>query len=356
MDLNDFLRERRPRWRRLGELLDRVRNYQLGSLSPREVDELFSLYRLTSSDLNLVQTRTGNPSLVEYLEELVGQAYAVLSVPRRASFFRSWWMIVRHYFPAALRAERRIVAVSAMTLLAGILFGFVATLVSPRSVEVFLPAEHLTESPHERVARLEQSEREGNRSVGSADQHAVFTVFLFNNNIRVSVLGFALGLTFGIGTIIVLFYNGAMLGSIAALYLADHEMKFFIAWVGPHGVIELPCVVFACAAGLLLARTQLRRSEGTTLGQIRAIRPKLVDLLVGTSTLLVIAGTIEGGFSQINQPTISYWFKIGVAIILFILLLVYIFVVRVKPRPAAGEAEATLALPPAPAATRAASL
>ena len=203
---------------------------------------------------------------------------------------------------------------------------------SQRYAEVFLPPEHLQESPRERVARLESMERGGNRKINSADMHAAFTVFLFNNNIRVSVLAFALGLTFGVGTLIVLFYNGAMLGSLAALYLLDGQAKFFIAWVGPHGSVELPCTIFAGTAGLMLAARQLRRSEGSFLSQVRVIRPTLVDLLIGTATLLVVAGCIEGGFSQINEPTITYWFKIAVAITLFGALIAYLFFMPVKER------------------------
>jgi uncharacterized membrane protein SpoIIM required for sporulation len=198
---------------------------------------------------------------------------------------------------------------------------------------MFLPAANVQETPHQRVARLEQSERDGTRVIGNAGDNARFTVFLFNNNIRVSVLAFALSLTFGIGTLIVLFYNGAMLGSLAALYMLDGEGKFFIAWVGPHGSIELPCAMFAGAAGLMIAARQLRRNDGPFLTQIRKIRPKLIDLIIGTSTLLVLAGTIEGGFSQINEPTISYTFKIAVAITLFSALLAYLFLMPAKPRP-----------------------
>ena len=101
MDLNSFLRDRRPRWQRLGTLLDRIDARGLHALAPSEADELFSLYRLTSSDLNLVQTRTANPSLVDFLEALVARAYAQLMLPRRITLFRNYWLILRHYFPAA---------------------------------------------------------------------------------------------------------------------------------------------------------------------------------------------------------------------------------------------------------------
>ena len=335
MDFNHFLRDRRDRWQRLADLLDRIEAGGLGALSPKEADEFYSLYRLTSSDLSLVQTRTGNLSVVDYLEGLVARAYANLQVPRKARFFQAWWTILRHYFPAAMRAQWKAFAASSATLIAGMLVGFIATYAAPDSAVAFLPAEHLQESPRDRVASLEQMERDGKTRITGAGDHTVFTVFLFNNNIRVSILAFALGLTFGAGTIIVLFYNGAMIGSLAAMYLMDGVGTFFIAWVGPHGAIELPCVIFAGAAGMILAGLQLRRDRGTFRAQLRAARPQLVDILIGTSTLLVIAGIIEGGFSQINEPTLPYWFKILVAASLFGVLIAYLFYMPAKPRPRA---------------------
>ncbi len=193
----------------------------------READEFFSLYRLTSSDLNLVQTRTASPSLLEYLEDLIARAYSQLQSPRKAGFFRAWWMILRYYFPAALRSEWRPLTVSAATVVFGILVGLGATMARPSSAQVFLPPEHLDESPRDRVGRLEEAERGGNHRINSADEHAALTVFLFNNNIRVSVLAFALGVTFGVGTIIMLFYNGAMVGSLAALLFRRRSREVF---------------------------------------------------------------------------------------------------------------------------------
>ncbi len=337
MDLNAFLHSRQSRWLRLSQLLDRIDERGIAALSPLEADEFFRLYRLTSSDLNLVQTRTGNPTLLDYLEALVARAYGTLSVPKRANPFKAWWMILRHYFPAAIRAEYRMFLLSVLILLAGTLCGGVATAIAPRMAEVFLPAENLAEDSRDRVARLEKQEREGVSQVNTATDHGVFTTFLFSHNIRVSVLAFALGLSFGIGTAVMLFYNGAMLGSLAALYWSNGVFVFFVAWVGPHGSIELPCVMFAGTAGFLLARTQLRRGEGSVTVQIRRIRPQLVDLVVGASTLLVLAGFIEGGFSQINEPTLPYALKISVAAALFTALLVYLFRIPVKPRPAEVE-------------------
>lgn len=327
MDINQFLRQRKPRWNRLTIMLDRIDAKGLRDLSSIDVEEFFTLYRLVSSDLNLVQTRTANPALLEYLEGLVGRAYANLSVPRRLHPLRGLWKILRHRFPAVMRREKKLLTLAASTMLLGALFGFIMTFLTPRTAEVFLVPfpSHLTESPRARVNRLEALERHGKTRINSSGTHARFTTQLFTNNIRVTILGFALGLTFGIGTIIVLFYNGAILGSLAALYLQDGVIVFFLAWVGPHGSIELPCILFGCTAGLMLSRAQFRRDEGSLRQQFRQLRPDLVAIIIGTSVFLVLAGFIEGGFSQINEPTLPYPFKILVAVVLFLAFLAYLF-------------------------------
>ncbi len=337
VDLNQFIRIKRPRWERLAYLLDRVEQRSLGALAPDELDELFRLYRLSASDLNWAQTQTGNPALIEYLESTVARAYSLLAPPARARPVRAWWRIMRHRFPAAVRAERRVFALSAAIFVLGGLFGALATIADPDLSMVFLPAEHLTETPSERVADLEEEERNGGRVDGG--MFTIFSSFLFTHNIRVCVFAFGLGLTFGVGTAVVLLYNGAMLGCITWRYFDDGVGEFFVAWVGPHGSIELPCVVFAGAAGFILGRAQWRSARTPLWQRLAEQRPKLLALVVGTSTWLVVAGVIEGGFSQINEPTLPYPLKIAVAGLLFAMLMGYLFVLPVDEaagRDAAG--------------------
>jgi uncharacterized membrane protein SpoIIM required for sporulation len=232
-----------------------------------------------------------------------------------------------------VRREAVLLGVSTGLFLAGTIFAFVATLVRPSLADAFLPTEHLTEPPSARVARLEELERSGQSPIESGGEHAAFTTFLFTHNIRVSCLAFALGFTLGIGTAAVLLMNGAMLGSLAALYLDDGQMRFFTAWIGPHGSIELPCIFLAGMGGLMIARMQFRRDRGTLVEQFRRSRSEMVSLVVGFSTLLILAGIVEGGFSQINEPTISYTLKQSVASILFAGLLGYLFVLPIRKSP-----------------------
>jgi uncharacterized membrane protein SpoIIM required for sporulation len=332
MDLNQLLANRRPRWDRLEVLLQRVEQRGFANLTPNEAEELYRLYRLTSSDLNLVQTRTGHPAIVDALEALVGRAYAVLSVPRRVRPMRGWWRIMRHRFPHAVRAHWLMLLLAALVMAAGTAFGAAVTATQPGTETVFLNSHigrpHLEQSPSARVAELER--RQTKHGLVSAQSQTAMTAFLSTNNIRVTLLAFGLGLTFGLGTAIVLFFNGAMLGSLAWLYWQDGVFTFFVAWIGPHGAIELPCILFGAMAGLIVARCQWQKEGGTLWQRIREQGRPLMDLLIGAATLLVLAALIEGGFSQLVEPAVPYELKIVVAATLFGALAAYLFIMPVN--------------------------
>ncbi len=58
---------------------------------------------------------------------------------------------------------------------------------------------------------------------------------------------------------------------------------------------------------------------------VQAQRNDLMYLLIGCAHMLVLAGLIEGGFSQITAPIIPYFLKIFFAGALFATLIAYLF-------------------------------
>ena len=328
MPLGRFRENRHERWRRLDQLLDRVAREEFSGLSAADAEEFYTLYRLAASDLNLVQTRAGHPALHDYLEALVARAHAALAAPRPGRLWPAWKHMIRHAFPAAVRRQRAAVGAAAALLLAGALFGGVLTLTVPDAAMAFLGGsfpDHLR-PPSERVDR-----DTGDAAPAlPASAQLTFAVYLFCNNARVSALAFALGFTFGIGTAILLFYNGAILGCVAARYFADGFGVFFLAWAGPHGSVELPCVALAGAAGLILGRA-LWRGRGRLAERLLPERSDLVAMLAGVTAWLMLAGAVEAGFSQLHPPLMPYAVKLGIAAVLFAGFLYYLYGMPVDP-------------------------
>jgi uncharacterized membrane protein SpoIIM required for sporulation len=200
-----------------------------------------------------------------------------------------------------------------------------AVLVDRANGPRLIPGDFFTESPRERVARIEHDDER----IDSTEKAMLFGASLYTHNIQVSFLAFSLGALTYIGALWLLFYNGVILGAIATMYVLDGVTTFFVAWVGPHGALELPSIIFGAAAGLLAGRALLMPGDLTRAASLRRVLPSVWRMMIGTALTLVLAGIIEGGFSQFSAKTIPYPVKISVAVLLFSALMTYLFVRRV---------------------------
>ena len=137
----------------------------------------------------------------------------------------------------------------AITML-GVLFGGCATLFDEEAKAALVPPmfAHVMQSPTERIDAEESSH-------GPDASKTQFSAMLMTNNIKVSLFAMALGMTYGIGTIALLFYNGAILGLVTFDFVAtgSRETVFMIGWLLPHGSIEIPAILLGGQAGLMLA-------------------------------------------------------------------------------------------------------
>ena len=117
---------------------------------------------------------------------------------------------------------------------------------------------------------------------------------IMSNNIWVSTMTFAGGITGGVLTVYALAMNGIDLGAVLGLYQSKGILSLILRFVAPHGVLELSAITFSGAAGLLIASAFLlpgvmTRREALIVRGRRAIR-----LLAATVLMLVVAGSIEG--------------------------------------------------------------
>ncbi len=309
LDIDQFVARERPHWKQLEGLVNRCESQHGRKLSLDEIRTLHFLYRRCASDLAQVQAIAGESALRTYLENLVARAYAQVQAGdvRRPALTRIISFLF-HEFPRSLRRRAWALALSTGIFTIGALFGAIVVAVNVENKEIVLPFSHLLGDPSERVAMEEAGSEMGG-------MHATFSAQLISNNIQVSILCFALGLTFGLGTVLVLFYNGAILGAVAYDYIMAGESTFLIGWLLPHGSVEIPCILIAGQAGLLLASAMIGGGSPQPLAmRMQGLRKDLVALIAGVAMLLVWAGIVESFFSQYHEPVIPYFIKIAVGV------------------------------------------
>lgn len=322
MDAERFIAERRARWDRLESLLDAAEASRGRGIGPGRLAEIVRLYRQTCSDLNEARSFTASPEVLDRLDLLAGRGYRFVYTGGGRAGPR--WSARRFFLaelPATFRREGAYVACAAASLVLGAVLGFAAVLADPRWAEELIPAPFFTESPRDRVEKIES----GEERIGTAEEALAFGTSLYTHNIQVSFLAFSLGALTLAGGAAILFYNGVLLGAVAAAYVLEGVHVFFLAWVGPHGALEIPAIVFGGAAGLRAGRALLLPGDMTTGDSLRAAFPAVFRILIATALILVLAGLIEGSFSQFTARTVPYGLKILVSALLFAGLTAYLF-------------------------------
>ncbi|MCP4396467.1 MAG: stage II sporulation protein M [bacterium] len=316
LDLQKFIAGEKPYWNELDTLLTQLERDAFGNMELGQVKRFHYLYQRTSADLAKVSGFSAETEIRRYLESLVARAYAEIHEVRgKQQRFNplSWFFST---FPQTFRRHVRAFWLSAAVTMAGLLFGAALISIDADAKNVLMPFPHLKGAPSERVALEEEAEED--RLSG---QKSSFSAYLMTHNTRVSIFTFALGMTWGIGTMVMLFYNGIILGSVIADYLLAGESAFLAGWLLPHGVVEIPAILLAGQAGLVLAGALIGWGERMSLkSRLKHVGDDLVTLLFGLALMLIWAGFVEAFLSQYHEPVIPYSVKIGFGVVELIAL------------------------------------
>lgn len=330
IDLLKFLKSERPFWLELETILDRLEAEPSGRLPLEGARHFHYLYERASADLARITTFSSEPEIRRYLESLVARAYGEIHETRekQQGFSPGQWFF--QTLPQTFRRHGGAFWLSLGVTLLGMVFGGLAMAFDPEAKAAIIPemfAGHLND-PAERVAREERAVNDH-----LSGQKSSFSANLMQNNIRVSIQALALGMTYGIGTIVVLFYNGVILGLISVDYVMAGQTTFLLAWLMPHGVIEIPAILIGGQAGLVLAGALVGWGKRVTLtARLRAVSRDLVTLIFGVTLMLVWAGIIEAFLSQYHEPVIPYPAKIAFGAVELVLLVLFLGKCGVKSK------------------------
>lgn len=329
-----FVRARREAWSRLHELVDKAQNSRLSSLSDEELQEMGTLYRRASADLARAQTRYASTfagqELVRSLNALVLRAHAQIysappsSTSRGLSFFLFG-------FPAAFRRHWRPILLAAFFMFGPAFAAYVSVWTNPDTAPLFVE-RHVVEQVEKRAQKKLVTGWGGNTNYEGLASSPATSSFIMTNNIRVTIMAVALGVTAGVGTGVVLFQNGLMLGGLAGAATNANVDYLFWSVILPHGILELTAICIAGGAGLVLAKAIYAPGDLPRRDALKLAGTEAVQLLAGVAAMLVLAGLIEGYITPTSLPPA---FKMGFAALTGVFMVAYLCV---KPRTQSASA------------------
>jgi stage II sporulation protein M len=154
--------------------------------------------------------------------------------------------------------------------------------------------------------KLEQLSEMVKRSIQPDHKSLSAFTFIFMNNTLLSIFMMFSGVLLGLFPLYFLVSNGLIVGYLGAKSAAAGQLDTFLIAVLPHGIIEIPAVVVACAYGLRLGFLTLEALRSFPSAERRSrVRQKYKALLklsipygAAVVILLLAAAIIESTFTM----------------------------------------------------------
>lgn len=140
----------------------------------------------------------------------------------------------------------------------------------------------------------------------SSNPTLTMIIFIFLNNAIKSILVIYLGALFGILPFVFLVVNGMVVGYLlkasAELHGGGFVAELIIKGLLPHGILEIPAIIIACAYGMRFGVLVLKaggsiifaRSASAGLGrELESFVVRTVPVMVILTLILLIASIIE---------------------------------------------------------------
>jgi uncharacterized membrane protein SpoIIM required for sporulation len=144
------------------------------------------------------------------------------------------------------------------------------------------------------------------------------------NNIRVAFLAYAFGVITSVGTSLILFRNGVMIGAFFTMFY-NHGLLFEASksiWL--HGTIEISVIIVAGCAGLVMGNSILfPKTYSRKVSFIKGAKDGL-KIVVSTIPFFILAGFIEGFITR--YADMPLWLA-GTIIFGSLLLILFYYIV-----------------------------
>lgn len=273
-----FIKQNITKWARFEELLKQRKK--------RDPDELSELFTEVTDDLSYARTFYPNRSVRVYLNDLARTVFQRIYKNRSfrlRKLFRFW----QHDLPLVLYASRPELLVSLLVFVLAMCVGALSTEYDEEFPAVILGEVY--------VRMTETNIESGDpMAVYKGDDELYSFLRITINNIRVAFLTFISGVISSLGTVVIMIYNGVMVGTFQYFFY-KHGLfltSFLTIWI--HGTLEISAIIIAGGAGMAMGRGLLFPGTYDRLTAFRMSAQRGIMILISLVPIFIVAGFLEG--------------------------------------------------------------
>ncbi|MBL8849526.1 MAG: stage II sporulation protein M [Planctomycetaceae bacterium] len=297
--MSSFVARNKQDWEEL-ELLVRRARKSMRRMSYDDLNRLDVLYRRATIHLAQVATRSTDRQLIGYLNGLTAAAHSLIYLPPRRSVFAGAGGFLVEGFARSIARNLRFHAISAALLIGGaVLAWYLCQNDVLAAYALSMPGD--IRQPGSSREQLEAVLRSGRDQQGG--DKFLFASFLFQHNLKVGMLSMAAGVLAGVPTVVLMIYNGMIIGSFMAMHERAGISTEAWAWILPHGVTEIGAIILCGGVGLMLGRSVVRPGELSRADSLRQAGREAALTCAGVAIMLLLAAVIESYLRQSHLST-----------------------------------------------------
>ncbi len=283
----------------LNKNISRWKNFESDLSSPRVTnpDSVADLFIQITDDLAYARTYYPNSDTERYLNFLAVKTHQVIYRNKREKLSRlvTFWT---HEIPMIAAEYRRYIVYSLLIFVISVLIGIISSAKDRTFVRLIMGDRYVNMT-------IENINKEDPMAVYKQMNQVDMFLGITFNNVRVSFITFIYGIAFSIGTAMVLFYNGVMLGSFQ-YFFAEYGLLFESAttiWI--HGTLEIWAIIVAGAAGMMMGNSILFPGTYPRITAFVNGATTGVKLIIGLVPFFIVAGFFEGFITRYTNAPLA---------------------------------------------------
>lgn len=308
MKETQFIRENQDKWQRFE---------QLNASTQADPTELADLYLEITDDLGYAQTHYHRRTVRVYLNQLAQKVFIGVNKFKKDSFKELLIGITRS-LPIEVYKSRKTLLTAFIAFIVYVGIGVVSTHLNPDFPRLVMGDAYVDMT-------IENIEAGNPLAVYEDDDQLAMFIRITMNNIGVAFLTFFAGFFFTIGSHLLLFSNGVMLGAFQYYFRIKGVLitSFLGIWI--HGAFEISAIVLAGGAGITAGNGWLFPGTFSRFQSMKIATKRGLKIMFGLIPFIIAAGFLESYVTH-NYDTMPDWTKWLIIIFSFALIL-FFFVV-----------------------------
>lgn len=252
----------------------------------KDADRLRDLFVQITDDLAYSRTFYPNRSVRVYLNGLAQRVYLKLYKSRKspAGKLLNFWT---NELPQEIYNARKAFQLAFFAFCLSFAIGLLSCAIDIEFAQVILGQDYV---------EMTQANIDSGDPMAVYKEKGRFNMFLgiTFNNLMVAFLAFAMGVFFGVGSLVILVSNGIMVGCFQYFFVHHgvFQASFLTIWI--HGTLEISAIVIASAAGITMGHGAAFPGTYTRMQSFQQSARRGAKIMIGTIPLFVIAGFLEG--------------------------------------------------------------